>query len=368
MSTINAPTWGYTATGLTNGAYYSSFVTSITSNGESHPSYFRVVQPATFPAPPNNQSVTLLSTSSQLVFNWNFPSAPQTAKIGWYVVTDRNNLASRGNVTAAYSTLTMAVPPGKTYTHYIQSVNDPGYSAKAFVGPVNVPYNYAYYPFESTVTDSFGVFDLTANGDLTYESTIKYIGDYSLSLEGTTSYASASNGFSNMALWQGFTWCSWLYMTDLTNFRTIFDLGIDSNTYVISHLFFDQIYFGVASNQDQPSGYATNLAGPVVSANTWEHYAFTLGASNAPNNMKLYKNGELLAETTSFIGISNIAPNNGFFGKSFNPTYPYYQGYMDEVGMYNYDLNSNQILQIYSNQSTSLTSLSSLISTINGFA
>lgn len=369
VSTILPPTWGYTATGLTNGAYYSSFVTAINSVGESEPVYFRVVQPNGFPDPPINTRAAVDASTSKIVFEWQPPIAPQTAKIGWYVATDSNNTAIRSNTTAQYSTMKLNVAPGTNHTYYVQSVNDPGYSARAFNSSIQMPYTFAYYPFESTTKDAYNVYNMTSNGDLTYDSTIKYIGDLSLSFNGAGAYTTFSDGFPNISSWPGMTWAGWLYLTDNTNFRTIYDIGKDDQTYFLTHLFNNQMYVAVASNQLGPGGYGANLAGPAVNLNNWDHYAFTLGhkTSNG-HSMRIYQNGSLAATTDVAIGISNISPTTGGFGKSFNLVYPTLQGYMDDVGMFNYDLNENQISYIYNMQVANQTSLSSMISTISGLA
>jgi len=232
-----------------------------------------------------------------------------------------------------------------------------------------MPYTFAYYPFESTTKDAYNVYNMTCNGDLTYDSTIKYIGDQSLSFNGTDAYTTFSDGFPNINTWQGMTWTGWLYLTDNTNYRTIYDIGKDDQTYFFTHLFNNQMYIAVASNQFGPGGYGANLAGPAINLNTWDHYTFILGHCNVnAHAMKIYQNGVLSATTDVAIGISNISPTTGQFGKSFAIAYPTLQGYMDDVGIFNYDLNDNQISYIYNMQVANQTSLSSMISTITGLA
>lgn len=131
VSTILPPTWGYTVTGLTDGAYYSSFVTGINEYGDGKPSYFRVVQPNGFPDPPINLSYSVFDTNN-VFFEWQPPVAPQTAKIGWYVITD-SQTSTRYNTTADVSSITMYGLAAGTRDFYIQSVNDPGYSTKATI-------------------------------------------------------------------------------------------------------------------------------------------------------------------------------------------------------------------------------------------
>jgi hypothetical protein len=362
-STITAPTWGYTATGLTDGAYYSSFVTAITPAGESQPSYFRTVQPNGFPDPPTNVRAAVNAPASSVRFDWNFPAAPQTAKIGWYVVTDSNNTALRSNTTAQYSTINFNIYPGYNHVYYLQSVNDPGYSVRAFNSSITIPYTFAYYPFENSINDAYNVYNMNSNGSLAYNNVTYYIGTESLEFDGTTAYTSFNNGFPNINYWPGFTWMGWVNLTDNTNFRTLFDIGQNTDTYLISHLFNNKMYLGIASNQFS-GGYATNVEGPDVNLNTWDHYVFTLGHGT----MKMYRNGAYQVEAaTSGLGISNLAPSTGYFGKSF-AAYPYLQGYLDDVGMFNWDLNQNQISYIYNTQASSQASLSSLISTVTGLA
>jgi len=229
-----------------------------------------------------------------------------------------------------------------------------------YTGDIIQNYIKIYYPFEDSIDDAYGTYNMTSNGTLSYNPTTKIIGDASLDFNGTDAYTT----FPANNPWNGVTWVGWLYFTDLTDYRTVYDIGQNSNTYFLTHLFNGYIYAAVASNQSDPGGYATNVQGPAANINTWDHYAFTLNNSN----LEIYQNGVLGATTTSQISLKDIAPNTGFFGKSFTTAYPLFQGYMDDVGLFNGVLNPNQINYIYVTQSATFSSLSSLTSTITGLA
>jgi hypothetical protein len=126
--------WGYTQTGLTNGSYYSSFVTAINEYGESEPSYFRVVQPGPLPDPPVGPfTSSIVGTTATLT--WEPPSA-QIAPIGWYVITDELT-KQRYNTLYTVSSITLSNLSTGYRNFAIQSVNAPGYSTKVFV-PANI--------------------------------------------------------------------------------------------------------------------------------------------------------------------------------------------------------------------------------------
>jgi hypothetical protein len=131
ISTITGPTWGFNQTGLTNGAYYSSFVTASNSFGESAPSYFRTVQPNGVPDPPTSLISSISTSTSIITLSWNAPIS-QTVPIGWYVVTNASNINDRSNTTFFDRKINLSnLLPGNNQ-YYIQSVSDTGYSAKLY--------------------------------------------------------------------------------------------------------------------------------------------------------------------------------------------------------------------------------------------
>jgi len=128
---VNASTFSYTFTGLTNGQTYAARVLATNAIGNSDQAIYRFVQPGNKPSIPQNGTATSLIDS--ITVTWDAPSSNGGADIGWYVGKAISNNPSDTIVRqSAYSTdrsLTFfSLNPESSYTLHVYAVNDPGYS------------------------------------------------------------------------------------------------------------------------------------------------------------------------------------------------------------------------------------------------
>ncbi len=82
-----------------------------------------------------------------------------------------------------------------------------------------------------------------------------------------------------------------------------------------------------------------------VSENAWKHITVVYHADKT----QIYVNGEWKAETGSSYALADIAGENGIFyvGKANWGTGEYYQGYLDEVSIYDYALDAKDVSILY---------------------
>ncbi|MBA4174020.1 MAG: hypothetical protein C0511_15520 [Hyphomicrobium sp.] len=97
--------------------------------------------------------------------------------------------------------------------------------------------------------------------------------------------------------------------------------------------------------------YFTN--GSLVPLNTWFHFCATTDSSVTPENVKLYIDGNLIASADgdAGTGVQNDAANSLLIGDATvapNPSIETFQGWLDEVRLYNRILTQAEIAQISS--------------------
>lgn len=87
----------------------------------------------------------------------------------------------------------------------------------------------------------------------------------------------------------------------------------------------------------------------LVSTGVWQNVAFTYDGTSLASGVKLYYNGSLQSNIVAFDGLSLSMNNPAEFLKfGANITNArYFDGYMDEVRMWNIELNSTEILNNY---------------------
>lgn len=121
----------------------------------------------------------------------------------------------------------------------------------------------------------------------------------------------------------------------------------------------------------------TAASGNVLSTNTWYHAALTFG----PQGMKLYLNGSLVASNAWTGGLNTSAGGTGnaeplVFGASTassttgtaSPQANYFQGYLDDIRMYDQALDATQVSKLYQQQSLGTTSSAGyIVSDVGGF-
>ena len=98
----------------------------------------------------------------------------------------------------------------------------------------------------------------------------------------------------------------------------------------------------------------SSISDPLINlSNSWYHFVITYDGNNL-NNIQIYINGILQSVTyTNYVGITQLitTASDLYFGRSsmlYSPfTYYYYKGSIDDIGIWNRTLNTQEISDLY---------------------
>lgn len=223
----------------------------------------------------------------------------------------------------------------------------------------------AWLPFESSLADSLGYLTNATAAGTSFSTSIFKVGTASLNFTGNTAGGTANNTVLynlNAPLTYPLTVSLWIYASVVTGGQIPFAIGQLAPTFVnwTWELVINtsgQLFVDVAANSSNISALAS--ASTAIVANTWYHVAATHAIGG---NTILYINGVQVSVSSGTIpptgviinstalplqlmlGARNLAPGTGAF-----------QGYIDDVRIYNRALTTAQILQIYQNNATTTT-------------
>lgn len=157
-----------------------------------------------------------------------------------------------------------------------------------------------------------------------------------LDFDGNDDYIDLPNGFNDFV--KGCTISLWVYPTAVQDWARFIDLGNGSSS--------DNIWFGRRSNSNDLafecwSGGSSNglvSAADAITLNEWQMFTVTVDQSG---NVRLFKNGQLIQTGTS--APSSVIRTNNYIGRSNWSADDYYQGYMDDIRIYNYNLSDAEV-------------------------
>lgn len=198
---------------------------------------------------------------------------------------------------------------------------------------------------ETTAHDSSGKdMDGTLMNSLSFDndSVSGQVGN-ALDFDGNNDYIDVPDGFNDFV--KGCTISLWVYPTAVQNWARFIDFGNGSSS--------DNIWFGRRSNSNDlafecwSGGSSPGLitASGAISLNTWQ--MFTVTVDNY-GNVRLFKNGSLVGTGTT--SPTNVTRTRNYIGRSNWSADDYYQGYMDDIRVYNYNLSDADVLALYNSQ------------------
>ena len=161
-----------------------------------------------------------------------------------------------------------------------------------------------------------------------------------LDLDGNNDYIDLPNGFSDFT--KGCTISLWVYPTAVQNWARFIDFGNGSSS--------DNIWFGREGTTDNLvfecwAGSSNNgrvTAANAVTLDEWQMFTVT---ADRFGNVRLFKNGQLIQSGTSTP--TSVSRTNNYIGRSNWSTDDYFQGYMDDIQIYNYNLSDAEVLTFY---------------------
>ena len=161
-----------------------------------------------------------------------------------------------------------------------------------------------------------------------------------LDFDGTDDYIDLPDGFSDFV--KGCTISLWVYPTSVQNWARFIDIGNGSSS--------DNIWFGRRSTSNDLafecwSGSSSNglvYAEDAITLNEWQMFTAT---ADQFGNVRLFKNGQLIQTGTS--APTSVSRINNYIGRSNWSWDEYYQGSMDDIRIYNYNLSDADVLALY---------------------
>jgi hypothetical protein len=164
-----------------------------------------------------------------------------------------------------------------------------------------------------------------------------------LRFDGVDDYVQLPSGYYEFD--NGFSVSFWAYPTAVKNYARFIDLGSGPNAdnifvgrYGTTNDLFVKVYNG-------SSGGATVQAAGAIALNTWQHFAVSISRRSS-NNVKIYKNGELILTATTSVPQSATRTAN-YIGRSNWSADAYYEGDMDDVRIFDYPLSQGEVSALY---------------------
>ena len=172
-------------------------------------------------------------------------------------------------------------------------------------------------------------------------SSVAGIRGNALYFDGTDDYIDLPNGFANFKT--GMTISLWAYPTAVKSWARFVDMGNGPGDYnfvfarrsTSNDLIMDIVDSTGVSRRVMASG--------VIELNKWQLFTVTVDNSGVAF---IYKNGNPVATGTLPLPV-NIERFNNLIGRSNWDSDAYYQGSIDDVRIYNYALNSQDVLNLY---------------------
>jgi hypothetical protein len=186
---------------------------------------------------------------------------------------------------------------------------------------------------------------------------------YSMNFDGANDYLSAGSG-SGITGSNPFSMSAWFKLASApSGYPMIVSTGRANSTN--ENILYISPSYKLGWGNSNANADFPNSSGTTLSLNTWYHGVVTF---NGSNTIKIYVNGSLDGSKTDVSGVNiedidiviGARTNNGNTGKEL-----YFNGSIDEVGIWNTALTAPQVAQIYNATSTGKTADLSTISGSN---
>ena len=166
---------------------------------------------------------------------------------------------------------------------------------------------------------------------------------YGLRLDGVDDYVELPAGFDEFD--NGFSMSFWAYPTAVKNWARFIDLGNGpSNDNIIVTREGTTNHLAVRIYEGGSAGSLVR-ASDAIELNKAQFFAVTV-SNRSSNNVKIYKNGQLIQTGTTAIPRS-IWRTANYIGRSNWSADSYYQGSLDDIRVFDYALSESEVTKIY---------------------
>tara|TARA_R110000824_G_scaffold289302_3_gene477842 strand:+ start:1200 stop:2360 length:1161 start_codon:yes stop_codon:yes gene_type:complete len=195
-----------------------------------------------------------------------------------------------------------------------------------------------------------------------YSSYIPFSTTKSLAFDGTNDYLDVGD---NLDLGTGdFSISMWVYVTEATDNILMSKWQDANNFWVLRTQVDDKVQFIAVVGGVTILSHISNaaLGSPLDSENRWVHVVYTNDRSNGSTGERIYIDG-VLKGAGGASSTTDIDNTGRLYIGRYDTTYTHAGTKMDEVAIWNYDLNSDHVAAIYDNGNpTELTSIKGLYS------
>ncbi|HDS83918.1 MAG TPA: carbohydrate-binding protein, partial [Phycisphaerales bacterium] len=164
-----------------------------------------------------------------------------------------------------------------------------------------------------------------------------------LRFDGVNDYIELPAGFDEFD--NGFSAAFWAHPTAVKNWARFIDLGNGPNNHNIIVTRESTTNHLAVRVYDGGSAGGLVRASNAIALNTWQFFAVTI-SNRSSNNVRIYKNGQLIQTGTTAIPQSVLRSAN-YIGRSNWSADAYYQGALDDVRVFDYALSANEVMDIY---------------------
>jgi len=202
-----------------------------------------------------------------------------------------------------------------------------------------------HYLFQNDWNDVIRGSNMTPFSNAVISSITSKVGTRSATFSGTTSYALVPPMFSVTNL----TIAAWVYWRGGADCQRLFDFGIDSNRYIM----YSPSCGGVSAAETKwlSNAQPFKASNAPLPQNQWVHLAVVF--DDVIDTLALYQNGILVGSNGAVpISLTSIAGSNNYIGRSQWSTDPFFNGCVNELGIWSNALSSNDIFTIYNRQNT----------------
>ena len=235
------------------------------------------------------------------------------------------------------------------------AVSSAGLAVTAVIEQSTPPAPIAYWPMNDDVKDAVGNSNGTLQGDAEFTRSAK-LGSHALSLDGNGDYVDLTHRVSNFP--QGSSARSitgWFDADSGSQGATFFAYGTDSTGRRIS----------ITADRDEASvGVSGHLWGvdSLGLSSGWHHVAVTYPAGGDSESFSIYVDGVRQAPGDLAGGVQtvNTGSSVAYIGQSAGSQTDHYDGDIDDVRLYDYQLDAAQVQQLFGDDGLKVLALGTL--------
>ncbi len=233
--------------------------------------------------------------------------------------------------------------------------------------------------FESSVEDETGTQTLTANGSITlttdqvmFDTTSGYFdstGAKDIPNKDSITFPTGDSGLSDIDGWTNsddFSLSVWVYWEGLNN-PSSEQQGVAAIAAITNGTgIMCRIYFGDQSNANKPaqSSFGDDMIGDTaLNVDAWNHLVFISPATDSSTeSAEIYLNGTRVGYAVNWTRSSrNYYDSIGATFNTVNNSSQYFNGYMDNLRIFKDRLTSSEVLSLYNEGLSGITSMDYLI-------